>query len=153
MKVFSKLLIGIGVMIYGGLLNPNHSFGFVNPNSVASVSSLEMWHLSKENGVVKWTPKVSDVIPDTKSVSTQDLFSLQLSCHIIDTRISLLLSDRGISTKTLVVVDVDPGTDDAVALYLCKLLQLAPTHFVATMGNRSLENTLCNLLILRICSV
>lgn len=103
--------IVIAVMIYGGLLNPNLSFGSVNQNSVASVSSLEMWHFSKENGVV--------------------------------------LSDRNLSTKTMIVLDIDPGTDDAVAIYLCKLLQLAPTHFVATMGNSSIDNTLCNLLILK----
>lgn len=211
----------IAVMIHGGLLNPNYSFGFVNQNVVASVSSLEMWHLSKGNGAVKWTPKVQpamskyagneerffeDVVdqliqmslidaqiikgvlpemPDafnTSAYSTIDLSDLQQVCHCIDARVSHLictrgqfaepefynnlaalqqasrilktklchvLSDKDVSAKTMIVLDVDPGTDDAVAIYLCKLLQLAPTHFVATMGNSTIENTHRNLLILK----
>ena len=109
MKTNSKLLIVIAIMVIHGSV---WAYGPENQNSVASVSKLETWHLSKDNDAVKSIPKAH-------------------------------------STSLKLIIDVDPGTDDAVAIRLCKSLQPSPTHFVATMGNQPIKNTLCDLLILK----
>ena len=92
------------------------------------------------------SPKFSAPTSYETSCSIDSLVALQQACRIIDAICQQL--NRNITTQIMLVIDVDPGTDDAVALYLCKLLQLAPTHFVATMGNQPIENTHRNLLIL-----
>ena len=51
--------------------------------------------------------------------------------------------------KKLLVLDVDPGTDDGIALYISRLLPSQPTHLVATFGNQALRNTHKNLVLLK----
>jgi len=150
MKTNLKLLIVIAmVVVCGSLLTPKSGFGAENRNSVASISTLEMGHFSKENGVVKWIPKKQPKVhkvDGSTAFSSDPLVNQQIQFGLFDAKIIKCLEGSVSGTS---VESTFSNTDFVDLQRSCRCIEARVKHLLNAESHSIPDRSVDNLLALQ----